>query len=158
MTSLAYPPSDYRPAAWPVVDRRRSTDADAFNFIDQRRSAIEAIDPMVRRLLSRVGTPMPVLVAPVTVYEAVHPGSPETGGHWTASATLMGFLTHTIWSYAVTIEFDQQQKPARFVVSGAGTVYSDDATEGALSAALARAAVRGPLRTTAPHAFPGFAL
>ncbi len=99
-----------------------------------------------------------IRVAPPTVYDALYPATPEIGGHWTASRSAFDLFTHTIWSYAVSLAFDDEGQPLRFIVDGASTIESDGIDEAALARALAHAALSGPLRTTAPHAFTGFGL
>jgi hypothetical protein len=124
----------------------------------RRRREIGRLDPMVRRQLTQLGGMTPIRVAPPTVYDALYPATPEIGGHWDASWSVVHFFTHAIWSYAVSLAFDEHGQPLRFVVEGASTIESDGLDEAALARALEQAALSGPLRTTAPHAFTGFGL
>lgn len=70
----------------------------------------------------------------------------------------MGVFTHVVWSYTVTLLFDEQQRPDRFVVHGARDVASEGVSAAALAAAIERAVAAGPLWTASTHVFPSLAL
>jgi hypothetical protein len=121
--------------------------------VEARRSAMESLDPTVRRHLARlVGAVTPAIVD-VTVYDAIFPAIPDIGGHWTVAFRRFGLFMHTIDSYTVSMAFDESDCPHHFVVAGATEETTLDATEASLSAAIARVAGTGPLRTASPHVF-----
>jgi hypothetical protein len=73
------------------------------------------------------------------------------------AAGLFGPLSHGVWSYAVTLCFDERERPHHFIVSGATTAETDGVSEAALAAAITAVGRGGPLRTDSPNALP-FAL
>jgi hypothetical protein len=122
--------------------------------IARRRTAALALDPHVRALLPRL-SPWPLVMQPsLTLYDAIWPATPETGACWTLTARLFGPLTHSIWSYAVTLCFDSQDRPHHFVVSGATTAVTENVCQSALAAAIAAVRRGGPLHTESPSTLP----
>lgn len=131
-----------------------------------RREALRALDESVRTLMHRrlleggmgrtAAFASPVME--LTIYDYVYAATPVVGGHWNLAVRRPQILRHQIDSYTVTLEFDEQQRPARFQVTGAKDVVSDDATLEALDRALVRAAAAGPQRTSAPSFMPGISL
>lgn len=145
----------------PRIQTIRAPAADA---VSARRAALLALDPAVRALLQRRLVERDpslrvarALVCDLTVYDEVYEDTPA-GGHWTVAVRRPLFLSHQVASYSVTLEFDADNRPARFNVSGAGEAVSDDASLDALDRALGRALVTGPLRTWAPSVVPGISL
>ena len=130
-----------------------------------RYEVLHALDTSVRILLrdrlvngaARLSQFQPAMID-LTIYDRVYRAMPAAGGHWTVTLRRPGFFTHAIATYTVTLEFDNDQRPARFQVTGAKDVVSDDATLEALDRALVRAAAAGPQITTAPSFVPGFSL
>ncbi|MHB8575515.1 MAG: hypothetical protein ACYDCQ_09300 [Dehalococcoidia bacterium] len=141
-----------------VQELRLPPNFAAPRIVEQRRRACSDLDAMVRRGLPRVAPGMFAAVQPPTIYDAVYPATPEIGGHWSIASTWMGLFTHTISSYTVALAFDDEQRPHHFIVSGAREISTPDASEASLTAALAASRAYGPLRTSAMHVFPGFAL
>lgn len=138
--------------------------APAPDAVSLRRAALLTLDAGVRELLQRRlldGDPaMRSPYAPVvelTVYDTVYAGTPA-GGHWTVAVRRPLLFGHQVAGYTVTLEIDGQDRPARFQVSGASEVVSDDASLPALERALARARITGPLVTWAPSFMPGISL
>ena len=133
--------------------------------IAARREALRALDAVVRPLLRRRlvdggGLPSSLLppVIGLTVYDAVYPATPAAGGHWTVAVRRPLFLLHQVDTFTVTLEFDASDRPARYRLSGATEVASEDATVEALDRALDRVLASGPQRTWAPSFVPGFSL
>ena len=121
--------------------------------LQRRRAAALALDPLVRRTLSLVMPGLPAPTIDATIYDAVYPAYAEAGAHWTAASLMLSFLTHSVWSYTVTLLFDEHDQPSRFAVHAAQDAVSDGVSESALREAIARARQRGPLQTHAPHLF-----
>jgi len=119
-----------------------------------RRAAALALDPLVQRLLPPLA-PWPLLLPPaLTLYDQIWPATPDVVACWTLTARVFGPVTHSIWSYAVTLYCDARDQPHHFVVSGATTAVTADVSAPALAAAIAAVRRGGPLRTTAPNALP----
>ncbi len=112
---------------------------------------------MVQHLLRRRVSHQVPAVPQLTVYEAVYPATPAEGGHWTVASQRLGWFTHTVRSYAVTLLFDRANQARRFRISGAREVVTRDTSAAALAAGLAEAVASGPQETTAPN-FPDGAL
>lgn len=138
--------------AWPAPAILRSEP-----LVEDRRAAIRALDPMVRRLVGRLGSALPFSID-LTVYDAIFPATPAIGGHWTAASVWMGVMTHAIATYSVSLAFDEANRPHHFELVGARTAETADTSETALQAALRTVSAAGPLRTVAPHAFAQAAL
>ena len=148
-------------AAAPVLAPPALPTADTLAF---RREALTALDSIVRPLLRRrllTGPAMASFLPPVvdlTVYDAVYRATAAVGGHWTVAVRRPLLLAHQVASFTVTLEFDDEQRPSRYLVRGASEVVSDDATVEALDRALSRAAAAGPQTTWAPSFVPGISL
>jgi hypothetical protein len=112
-----------------------------------------ALDPLVRRALAAAIPGLAATTVDVTLYDGVYPAYPEAGAHWTAASLLLGMLTHAVWSYTVTLLFDELDRPQRFAVQAAHNVITDDVSEKALREAIERARLHGPLRTYATNFF-----
>jgi hypothetical protein len=143
----------------PMVPPRSSSCPAPRAAVAARAAALRALDPVVRDLVARHlcrGSGRPLLE--LTVYDVVYPATPAVGGHWTVATYRPLLLGHQVASYALTLEFDAAQRPARFRVCGAEETVSEDATPAALAWALAHAARGGPLRTWAPGFPPGISL
>jgi hypothetical protein len=123
-----------------------------------RRTAVETLDLMVRRLLSRLAADIFTQVQPPTIYDAIYPATPEVGGFWTVAARWVGLFTHTISTYTVSLAFDDHNHPDHFIVTGAREMRTAGVSEAALAQAVDSVRRTGPLTTMAPHAFAGFAL
>ena len=125
-----------------------------------RRAALTALDSFVRPLLAE-HLRLPFSLVPptveLTIYDEVYRRT-SAGGHWTLSTRWTGLLTHTISGYTVTLHFDAEDRPSRFLISGARDIWTDDATPEALARGLAEAARGGPLVTWAPNLPPGISL
>ena len=93
----------------------------------------------------------------LTIYADVLRRS-HAGGHWSATSRWIGFVGHTIGSYAVTLYFDSLDRPSHFVISGAREVRTDDASPESLARGLNAAVRGGPLLTWAPNFVPGISL
>ncbi len=126
--------------------------------VEERGEAMLALDPMVQRLLPRLGLTSVMNRPALTVYDAVYAATPEIGGHWTVAARWLGFFTHTVSSFSITLAFDAENLPSYFVVAGARTIITDDVSERALAGALEAARKIGPMSTTAPHIFANVGL
>jgi hypothetical protein len=126
-------------------------------IVDARRRSLEALDGTVRRSMRPLAAGLFAVASAVTIYDAVYPSTPEVGGFWTVASRWMGLITHSITSYTVSLEFDGQNRPDRFIVSGAREVRTSDASPEALERAVDEVRRAGPLTTVAPHAFTGFA-
>jgi hypothetical protein len=126
--------------------------------VDRRRAAMLALDQRVRRALATVSGGLPAPTIDMTIYDAVYPGTPNAGGHWTAAALTMSLWRHTVSSYTVTLLFDDDDRPSRFVVDAASKVVSTDTSEAALRDALETARARGPLQTSSSHLFASVGL
>jgi hypothetical protein len=121
--------------------------------VERRRDAALALDPLVRRALAAAIPGLAAATVDVTLYDSVYPAYPEAGAHWTAASLLLGMLTHAVWSYTVTLHFDELDQPQRFVVQAAQNVVTKDVSEAALRDAIERARVLGPLRTYSANVF-----
>ncbi len=153
MTTMLYEPVNETLALPPTADP-----------VATRAAALNALDADVQALLrhhltddgrNRLGRPGAMIA--LTTYDTVYPANPA-GGHWTAAVRRPALLAHQVQCYTVTLEFDERHRPARFQVSGAGEVVSDDASLAALDWALVRAKAAGPLVTWAPSFMPGISL
>lgn len=138
--------------------------APASGRLAARREALTALDAIVRPLLRRrlvdsglLSSPLPPVID-LTIYDAVYPATPAVGGHWTVAVRRPLFLLHQVDTFTVTLEFDASDRPARYRLSGATEVASEDATVEALDRALDRVLASGPQRTWAPSFVPGFSL
>lgn len=146
----------------PLPQSTAATPPPVSDPITLRRTALESLDATVQPLLrarlldSRPRSPLPPVLT-LTVYDTVYRSTPA-GGHWTVATRAPLLVGHQIASYTVTLEFDAAHKPARFQVSGAREVVSDDASLEALDRALTRAAAAGPVVTWAPNFMPGISL
>jgi hypothetical protein len=145
-------------ATTPLIVRRPSpfTDVSAATIerrIATRRAALLAVDSFVSPLIE-TKLRLPMLfgqpAVELTVYDQVYRRSPA-GGHWTLSSRWMDLIGHTIASYTVTLHFDEQDRPARFVVEGVRRVETADASPEALGRAMEDASRGGPLMTWAPN-------
>lgn len=125
--------------------------------VEARRIAMRALQPMVQRLLPRLGV-ISFQPAFATVYDAVYAATPAIGGHWAVAARSLGLFSHTIASYSVALAFDDENLPGYFIVSGQREFVTAGVDEAALAQALDEARLAGPLRTSAPHTFLGFGL
>ena len=151
-TAGRQPGSDTRPAPRPR-QRNAAVPAPA-DRIAKRRAAALALDPVVRAQLARL-SPWPLAAPPsLTLYDTIWPATPEAGACWTLAAGLFGPLTHGVWSYAVTLCFDTEDRPRQFIVSGATTATSEGVSETALATAIASVRRGGPLRTDSPNVLP----
>lgn len=124
-----------------------------------RREAATALDsfvrPMLRERLSRVG----MATAPVylTIYDEVYRRS-AAGAHWDAAVTRPGLVGHSVQSLTVALEFDSNHRAARFVITAASRVVTEDATPEALARGLDAAERIGPMRTWASNTVPALSL
>ncbi len=150
MTSLNLPAVDRYSTVetWPLP----ASLADA-ERLAARREALLALDPLVRRELQRAVSALGAYTVELTIYGAIYAASPEVGGHWTAASTFFGLLSHSVRTLAVSLLFDERDRPQRFVVSGARSVVSADTSEAALAAALEEALIAGPRMTITPNLF-----
>lgn len=125
-----------------------------------RREAIHALDSFVRPMLAQK-LPLPQADAPatidLTVYDAILRRS-RVGGHWDTATRRTGLVGHTVLSYAIALEFDADNRPARFVITGATRTLTEDATPESLARGLEHAALGGPLSTWAPSTVPSLSL
>ena len=126
--------------------------------VDRRRDAMLALNPMVQRVLALVSGGLPAPTIDVTIYDAVYPANPAAGGHWTVASLLMWMWSHSVASYTVTLLFDDDDRPLRFVVHAASEITSSDTSEAALREALESARPRGPLQSFSPHLFTNIGL
>jgi len=125
-----------------------------------RREALQALDSFVRPMLAQKLRMPFALGQPeidLTVYEQV-PRRTNAGGHWNVTSRWFGFVGHTIGSYAVTLHFDDTDRPAHFTISGLREVATEDATPESLARGLDLALQAGPLVTWAPNTAPGISL
>jgi len=141
----------------PARAGRPKTKTRASGVLARRRAALHTLDPMVRRLLGRRVAQQVPAPPSLTVYDSVYPATPQVGGHWTVATVRLGWWTHTVRSYAVSLLFDAAHRPRRFRISGAREVMTRDASEAALAEGLTEAAAAGPQETTTPL-FPGSSL
>ncbi len=150
MTSLNLPAIDrYNTVeTWPLP----ASLADA-ERVGRRREALLSFDAPVRRQLQRAVSALGAYTVELTIYEAIYAASPEVGGHWTAASAFFGLFSHSVRTLTVSLLFDEQDRPQRFLVSGARSVTSTDTSEAALAAALDEVVVAGPSLTAAPHVF-----
>lgn len=128
--------------------------------IEARQATINALDSFVRPLLAERLRPPFSLGAPavdLSAYDAVYARS-SAGGHWTVSTRWMGFFSHVIAGYTVTLHFDADDRPSHFSIDGASEVVTDDATPASLVEGLDRAGRAGPCVTWAPSIPPGISL
>lgn len=129
--------------------------------VARRRNALGTLDaliaPRLRSLLPRWLAFAP-LSAGLTVYDAILSSAPATGGHWDIAARWINWFTHSVSSYSVLLDFDEQEAPAQLRVRGRSETCTDDLSPSGIESAFARAAQDGPLRTSAAHAFTGISL
>lgn len=156
MTAIATPASSHETAETIAIEEWRPS--AAARALDQRRAAFMALNRAVQRLLPRLALTSVLGDQPLTIYEAIYPATPAIGGYWTVAVRRFGPFSHAIASYTVSLAFDDEQRPAHFVIEGARSVTTADASPAALVAGIAAARAAGPLRTAALHAFQGFAL
>ena len=149
---------DLAPHAMPVEEFRLPAGLSVEQRVDRRRAALLALNPMVQRALTSVAGGLPAPTIDLTIYDAVYPANPQAGGHWTAASLMLGLWSHTIASYTVTLLFDDNDRPLRFLVHAATEVAASDASEAALRDALERARPRGPFRSFSPHVFANVGL
>jgi len=126
--------------------------------IERRRAAALALDPMVRGALATLLPPFPPATIDLTLYDDIYPANPHAGAHWTSAALTLGLFAHAVASYSVTLVFDDEDRPAYFLVEGARSIASVDASEAALREALERVRAAGPLSTVSTHVFPSLGL
>jgi hypothetical protein len=141
-------------------DPKGSTAAPVRDRIGLRREALTALDSFVRPLAAEKLNPPFAFARPtieLTAYDEVYRRT-GAGGHWTVSSRWIGPLTHTIAGYTIALHFDDEDRVSHFVISGAQTVVTPDATPEALADGLAAAARGGPLITWAPNFPPGISL
>jgi hypothetical protein len=93
----------------------------------------------------------------LTVYEQVYRRS-KSGGHWTLSSRWTDLVGHTVASYTVALQFDEQDRPLRFVIDGKRQVVTEDASPEALARGLDEASQGGPIMTWAPNFIPEISL
>lgn len=146
-----------------TLGRSPVTESVAPSAVSTRREALTAMDATVRPLLERrlvpvLGFSLTLPSVDLTVYDVVYPAVAMAGGHWMVTARQPWLLSQRFATFTVVLEFDEQQRPARFRISGATDVTSDDATPEALDRALARAAAAGPKVSWTPMVMPGFSL
>ena len=127
-----------------------------------RQRTMQALDGEVQTVLRRhlatgLITAMPRMIE-MTPYDAVYLAAPAVGGHWTVAGRRRSFFGVQVESYTITLEFDEEQRPARFRVCGAAEVLSTDATPEALDAALTAARRTGAQTGWAPAFAPGISL
>ena len=125
-----------------------------------RREALRAIDSFVRPLLAeKLRLPLTFArpTVDLTIYDEVFPRT-NAGGHWSVSSRWIGLLTHTIAGYTVALHFDAEDRASHFVLSGATTVVTPDATPESLARGLDAVARGGPLITWAPNFPPDISL
>ena len=131
---------------------------EANDRVAARREALTALDSFVRPLLrEKLSMPLARPAVDLTIYDEVLRRS-TAGGHWNVTSRWFGLVGHTIASYAIALHFDADDRPTRFVISGARDVISEDATPEALARALDAAAQAGPLMTWAPNFVPDISL
>lgn len=145
MTATYEPPINVTESATSVSETRQ-------HRLAARREALTALDSFVRPMLAEK-LRMPLAperpAVELTVYGDIYRRS-GAGGHWDVTSRWLGLVGHTIASYAVSLRFDAQDRPSRFVISGAREIVTTDATPEALAAGLDRAAAAGPLVSWAP--------
>ena len=125
-----------------------------------RREALTALDSFVRPLAAEQLSLPFTFARPsieLTVYDEAYRRT-RAGGHWTVSSRWIGLLTHTIAGYTIALHFDDDERASHFVISGAQTVVTRDATPEALAQGLAAVARGGPLITWAPNLPPDISL
>ncbi len=126
-------------------------------IVDLRRVTLERLDVAVRQAIRPLSASLFVIAPAVTIYDAIYPATPEIGGFWTVASRWMGPISHSIASFTVSLAFDSQNRPDHFIVSGAREVRTLDASSESLARAVNEVRRAGPLTTSAPHAFTGFA-
>ena len=156
MTAIATPAIRHESAETIAIEEWRPS--AAARALEQRRAAFMALNREVQKLLPRLAVTSVLGDQPLTIYDAIYPAMPTIGGYWTVAARRFGWISHAITSYTVSLAFDDEQRPAHFVIDGARSVTTADASPAALAAGIAAARTSGPLRTAAQHAFQGFAL
>jgi hypothetical protein len=93
----------------------------------------------------------------LTAYDEVYRRT-TAGGHWTVASHWTGLLTHAVATFTVALHFDAEDRADHFVIAGARTVATPDATPEALARGLEAVAAGGPLITWAPNFPPGVSL
>src|SRR5215208_5343889 len=134
--------------------------APAHDRIAARREALTALGSFVPSLLQdklRLPFTFARPTVALTAYDEVYRRS-QAGGHWTLAGRWTGLLSHTVASYTVALHFDEQDRASHFVISGAQTVVTRDATPESLARGLDAAARGGPLITWGPNLPPGISL
>lgn len=126
-------------------------------IVEARRVTLERLDVTVRQALRPLSASLFAVTEAATIYDAVYPATPEIGGFWTVASRWMGLITHSVSNYTVSLAFDSQNRPDHFIVSGAREVRTSDASSESLVRAVDEVRRAGPLTTSAPHAFTGFA-
>ena len=137
-----------------------SVPAPVHDRVALRHEALTALDSFVRPLAAeKLRLPFTFARPSVelTIYEEAYRRT-RAGGHWTLSSRWIGLLTHTIAGYTIALHFDEEERASHFVISGAQTVVTRDATPEALATGLEAAARGGPLITWAPNLPPGISL
>lgn len=129
--------------------------------LEQRHDALLALDAEIAPRLPDLvpsGPGIKLAARGLTAYDAILPGCPDTGGHWNVAALRMGWLSHTLWSRTLLLDFDAAQAPRRLRIIGWEVVVTEDLSPSGLERAFAAARRVEPLRTTSAHAFTGISL
>jgi hypothetical protein len=132
-------------------------------IVAERGAAMQAMDGAIRTLLRRYLTTaaLPTMLPPVlelTAYDTVYAATPAAGGHWTAATRRSLMFGLQVESITATLEFDEEQRPSRFRVSGAVDLLTNDASPEALERALAQTRRSGLRVGWAPAVVPGLSL
>ena len=123
------------------------------NTIPARRSALQALDPMVRgEIAAAAGRWLhdQNWSIGLTSYHHHYPRVPAIGGHWTLFAAHVSDTHHEVVTLVVALEFDGE-RPVDLRVSGALDVIAGGCTAEALREALTECG--GPLRQVTPISF-----
>jgi hypothetical protein len=146
-----------------IYESGRATDitpAPVHDRVAARREALTALDSFVPALLQdklRLPFTFARPTVELTIYDAVYRRT-QVGGHWTLAGRWTGLLSHTVASYTVALHFEEDDRASHFVISGAQTVVTRDATPESLARGLDAAARGGPLITWGPNLPPGISL